>query len=284
MNRVVHMLESLPMAELPADYSLLVMRRIQRGKFAQRDASTVQAVGLCDRVREKLQSLLDNDPSLRPEMTTALYGHLAVCPECSEEFSVMRNMVNLLETMPSIELPIDYSSQIMRRIQSGAVTISDSKGTAAPGPTFATSSLVSEGVATHEMRLSASSVSKSTLATGLRGETQTTGLNKILGSVALTGVFIYLLACDWGRNMLGVSLEAAKVWLTQIGDHLARVPVLGAIVVSLSAALASMNEAIGHTFSTVGSVAAQTLAIEVSLGLAAILMIDARRRTTMLRH
>jgi hypothetical protein len=42
-----------------------------------------------------------------------------------------------------------------------------------------------------------------------------------------------------------------------------------------------MNEAIGHAFSTVGAVAAQTLAIEVSLGLAAILMIDARRRTSL---
>jgi hypothetical protein len=134
------------------------------------------------------------------------------------------------------------------------------------------------------MRFSASNVSKNTLKAGLRSETQTTGLNKMLGSVALTGMFVYLLASDWGRQMLGVSLEAARLWITQIGDHLARVPLLGAIVVSLSATLAAMNEAISHTFNTVGSVAAQTLAIEVSLGMAAILMIDARRRTTMIRH
>jgi hypothetical protein len=273
MQRVIHMLEAMPLADLPADYSRLIMRRIQTGQAPPSEISTVQAAGLCDRVREKLQPLLDNDLSVRPEMASALYGHLAVCAECAAEFSTMRRMVNLLETMPSQDLPIDYSAQIMRRIQSGSVVITPAKEQAAPGPTFAASSLVSEGVATHEKRAVTQTLSRS-----MTGETRLTALQRLLVSVGLSGLFVYLLASGWGRQMLGVNVETARMWLTQVGDHLGRVPVLGALIVSLSAALASVNDAISHTFATLGGMAAQTLAIELSLGIAAVMLVSARRR------
>jgi len=281
MQRVVHMLEAMPMADLPADYSRLVMRRIQTGQNTAAQAVTVQSAGLCDRVREKLQPLMDNDPGIRPEMATALYGHLAVCSECSAEFAAMRSMVNLLETMPPAELPIDYSAQIMRRIQSGAFAVPAAKEQNTVVPTFAASSIVSEGVAAHETRSAENRLSSKTLTMTRSVETRQSFLQRLIGSVALSGMFIYLLASEWGRQMLGVNVETARAWLTQIGEHLEQAPVFGAIIVNLSAALASVNDALGHTFSALGSVAAQTLALELSLGLAACFMIEARRRATI---
>ena len=276
MQRVVHMLEAMPLAELPADFSRLVMRRIQTGQALPTEISTVQAVGLCDRVRDKLQLLLDNDPDIRPEMATALYGHLAVCSECAVEFAAMRRMVNLLETLPSMDLPIDYSPHVMRRIQAGAVTVAPAKAQVAPGPTYAASSLVSGGVATHEKRRVTN-----TLAVNKTGETGLAFWQRLLVSVALSGLFVYLLASEWGRQMLGDNLEAARAWLSQLGEHLERVPVLGALIISLGAALSSVNEALSHTFNTLGGMAAQTLAIELSLGFAVCLLIAARRRNTI---
>ena len=105
---------------------------------------------------------------------------------------------------------------------------------------------------------------------------------RLLGSAALSAMFIYLLASDWGRQMLGVNMEAARLWLTQIGEHLEQAPVFGAIVASLSMALAGVNDALSHTFAALGGVAAQTLALELSLGLAACMMIASRRRTTVI--
>jgi anti-sigma factor RsiW len=267
MQRVVQMLESLPLAELPSDYSRLVMRRIQ-----SRDVDAVQSVSLCDRVREKLQPLLENDPGIQPEMISALYGHLAVCPECASEFAGIRRVVNLLETLPAVELPIDYSPQIMARVLSAGSVAAPPLEVRAPGPTFAASSLVSEGVATRETRRLAESVSLGRIVT-----TGLTAAQRLIAAVALSGMFVYLLASDWGRQALGVNVEAAGAWLSQVGEHLQQAPVLGPLIVSLSAALASMNDAISHTFAALGGMAAQTLVIEVSLALAAWLVISNRR-------
>ncbi|HLJ55635.1 MAG TPA: hypothetical protein VKT77_11400, partial [Chthonomonadaceae bacterium] len=135
MQRIVNILEAMPLADLPRDFAPLVARRIQ-------------AAGLCDRVREKLQPLMDGDPGIGSEMTAALYGHLAVCRQCADEFARLRSMVNLLETLPPAELPIDYSRPIMRRIQESGLA-PGLKEQNAVGPTFAASSSVSGEVAIH---------------------------------------------------------------------------------------------------------------------------------------
>ncbi len=281
MQRVVNMLEGMPLAELPTDYSRLVMRRIQTGNAPPAQASTVQNVGLCDRVRDKLQPLLDKDAGIGPELTAALYGHIAICKECASEFSAMRSMVNLLETMPAAELPIDYSAQIMRRIQTGGLAVPTTYEQMAAGPSFAASSIVSGGVATHETHIAQRRLSSETQSLTHPVETRASLLQRLIASVALSGMFVYLLASDWGRQMLGVNVEAARLWLTQIGRHLEQAPLFGGLVVSLSVALAGVNDALGHAFSALGGVAAQTLALEVSLGLAAYMMVNARRRATM---
>jgi hypothetical protein len=250
------------------------MHRIQTGQGSSGARTAVQAAALCDRVREKLQPLLDNDLSIQPEMATALYGHLAVCTECAAEFASMRRMLNMLETMASPELPIDYAPHIMQRIQAGDFATSmEAERRVAPGPTFAASLPVSEEVATIERRRVVESVSAIRSA-----ETRQTFWQRVIGSVALSGLFITLLASDWGRQMLGVDLETARLWLSQVGEHLEQVPVLGALIVSLSAALASMDDALSHSFTALGSMAGQTLAIELSIGLAAWLVLSSRRR------
>jgi hypothetical protein len=164
----------------------------------------------------------------------------------------------------------------MRRIETGNVTIAPTKEQAVPGPTFAASSLVSGEVATNEKR-----TVRLTLSNTVMGETRLSQSQRLIVSVGLSGLFVYLLASDWGRQMLGVNLEAARAWITQVGEHLERAPILGALILSLSAALASVNEALSHTFATLGGMAAQTLAIEVSVGVATCLLIGARRRNTL---
>ncbi|HLJ57010.1 MAG TPA: hypothetical protein VKT77_18360, partial [Chthonomonadaceae bacterium] len=90
-----------------------------------------------------------------------------------------------------------------------------------------------------------------------------------------------LLVSDWGRQMMGTNVEAARLWLSQIGDHLQQAPIFGVIIAALAAALGSIGDAAARTFSTLNGVAAQTLAIEVSLGLAACFVLSARRRVTL---
>src|SRR5438552_1551000 len=74
---------------------------------------------LCAWVREKLEPLLENDDEIRPEMATALYGHLAVCQGCAQAFEQIQKVVAMLEALPPLELPMDYAPLILRRIQAG---------------------------------------------------------------------------------------------------------------------------------------------------------------------
>ena len=78
--------------------------------------SLSQKSGMCLKVREKLQSLLEGEYELKPEMAMALQGHLAVCPDCAFEYEEMKNLVWLLKSMPMADLPMDYSKVIMQRI------------------------------------------------------------------------------------------------------------------------------------------------------------------------
>jgi predicted anti-sigma-YlaC factor YlaD len=284
MQRVVDMLEGLPLAELPKDYSRLIMGRIQNSQAEPpQEISTARSVGLCVRVREKLQLLLENDPEIKPDMVTALYGHLAVCAECSGEFQTMRRLVNMMETLPTAELPMDYSAQIMQRIQAGAIPAALPVEVSASRPTLAASSLASGEAAVHSTRLQTGqqSITQTGMTTQLT--TKAAFWQRLLLSVALSGLFVYLLASNWGRQMLGVNLETARIWLSQISDHLGPVPALGPLVGGIGAALLSLNEALSYTFAAVGSMAAQTLALEVALGVAACLLVSARRPHTIQR-
>ncbi len=281
MQRVVHMLEALPMAALPADYSRLVMHRIQTGYNPEMKPATVPVEGLCDRVRERLQPLLDDDLAIGSQMASLLHGHIAHCPQCTAEFYGMRRLVNLLETMPSATLPIDYSPQIMRRIHAGEFHDAAIREPTTPGPTFAASSLVFEGAATHETRAAVRPLPAATLSVARPEHTRQSVLQRMLLSVGLFGLFVYLLASEWGRQMLGVTVDAAHIWLSQIGELLQQVPLLSALIVGLTAALASINAAISQSFAALGGAATLTLAAEISLGLAACFLIGARRKTML---
>jgi len=189
MQRVVDLLEGLPLVELAKDYSQLIMGRIQSSQAAPPQQITqVCAAGLCERVHEKLQLLLENDPEINPEMVTALYGHLAVCAECSSDFQTMRRLVNLMETLPTAELPMDYSQQILQRIQSGAVSVSQPVEVGAPRPTSAVSSLVSGEAAIKQVRRL---TGQRTLSQSMSATSQTTQVSfwqRLLISVGLSGL------------------------------------------------------------------------------------------------
>jgi len=74
-----------------------------------------------------LPDLLENDGSVRPEMATAIYAHLAVCPGCSREYDQMQRVIARIEALPPAEMPMDFSGVIMRRIQEQAETVHSSR-------------------------------------------------------------------------------------------------------------------------------------------------------------
>ena len=73
---------------------------------------------LCQRVREMLPHLLENDGEIRPEMARQVYGHLSVCTGCAGEFDEMQRVILLMDKLPPAEMPQDFSQIIMQRILS----------------------------------------------------------------------------------------------------------------------------------------------------------------------
>jgi hypothetical protein len=252
----------------------------------------------CFHVREKLQPLLENDEEIRPELATALYGHLATCTGCSQEFEQIQKIVALLEAIPPLEIPTDYSRLIMRRIQAGDRVMDDAVNAF---PTFATSSATSGEVAVGGK--TETTISKRAL-TEQRGITPThsvthqqttsqtilqtgvqTGIRlwqRMMMAVILSTMALFCLTTSWGRQMLGANVETSRVWLGQLGDMLSRVPLLGWLASFVFAALSDMGEILETTFRELGSLATRGLAIDVALFAAACFFLAARRQRSQL--
>ncbi len=78
---------------------------------------------MCDRVREKLPFLMENsDGEIAADTSRALYGHLSVCETCSREFDDHHRMASYLDAIPQMQLPMDFTGAIQRRIQLQAMS------------------------------------------------------------------------------------------------------------------------------------------------------------------
>ena len=196
-----------------------------------------QQANLCLRVRERLQSLLEEDYEMRPEMAAALYGHLALCHDCAFEFEEMQRVVRLLKSIPMAELPMDYSKVIMQRI----IAQEESQTEATPPhPIQAASSLgfsaISEEVAdSRSKRAAVQNHSKNSLNQSVFQNETLQKQKKIMATVALSGVFVLLMATRWGRELVGGGLSTLKQWVTQLAGGLRHVPAVLIILDALPA-------------------------------------------------
>ncbi|MBC7526552.1 MAG: hypothetical protein H7308_03285 [Chthonomonadaceae bacterium] len=228
---------------------------------------------LCVRVSEMLPSLIEGDGEIRPEMATAIYGHLAVCPTCAKEFDTQQRTLMLLEQLPLLELPKDFSGLVMSRVQAEMGNYKD-------------------GVLQHRQTSGTETLSR--LALGEETavvNTQTAALYGHLDTkqrAVLTGVFaallVFFLSSAWGKAAMGGNAEAIVAWLSGVGEAARSLPIIGQTMGSAFSSLSQMATTIEESYATLGATAAQGLAIDVALGAAAFVVYTRRQKSRSKMH
>lgn len=209
---------------------------------------------LCVDVRKLLPELLENDGSIRPEMASAIYGHLAICPGCARELDEMQQLAARIDALPQVDLPMDYSELIMHKIQTQTHTIYSAQQ--AEGGQAAVRQ-VTRAIGTP---LQSRTVTETVTQTGV-----TVWQRLTLGAL-FSGILTFLLASTWGRQMLGATAATASAWLEQVGDMVARVPVLGGLIGLIVLALSQASQLLSETYQSLGGMALEGLVIDIALG------------------
>lgn len=250
---------------------------------------------LCAQVGELLPALLENDGEVRPEMAASVYAHLSVCSGCSRSFEEMQRVVAMVEALAPAEMPMDFSGIIMRRIQTEMGPL---PGAAPPRPIVAASSAVREEVAPEANRQASAEriaaflteaetadLRADTVQVGIHVETltQTTQsrVERLTAAGLLAAVLTFCLSTSWGRAMLGVNIESASAWFTQIQAALQSVPVLGGIVAVVFAALTQVGRMLGDTYRNLGAMVAKGVIVDVALCAAGYYYLSRRQRRQM---
>ncbi|GEM_PF-2000245 len=284
------------------------------GRNSYRPGSQPLETALCQRVREMLPHLLENDGEIRPEMARQVYGHLSVCTGCAGEFDEMQNVILLMEKMPPAELPQDFSQIIMQRILSPdgpipqrpplrvPMNLADPQNTAAVVRTQETTTRpmraalgqpqfngalstvkVTPSVGAAQ-RLTTQNVTPSVIQNVIQNvsvQTQSstlTTVQRLTAASVLTAVMAFLMTTPWGRNALSSDLDALQAWMQQMGDALSRVPVFGRLTAYLFAAMTQMSDSVSETYRTLGATAAKGLTIDIALCACACFFLAARRQ------
>ena len=261
---------------------------------------------LCQRVREMLPHLLENDGDVRPEMARQVYGHLSVCSSCTGEFDEMQHVIQLMEKMPPAEMPQDFSQIIMQRILSPDGPIPQRPPLRVPlnlaDPQSAVAAVRTQDTATRPtraalgqpqfndaltpvkvtsslsapQRLTAQHVSKN-VNVQTQGGILTT-FQRLTAASVLTAVMAFLMTTAWGRNALSSDVDALQVWMQQMGDALNRVPLFGRLTAYLFAAMTQMSDSVSETYRTLGATAAKGLTIDIALCACACFFLAVRRQ------
>lgn len=251
---------------------------------------------LCAWVCEQLSYLLDNDGSVRPEQAAGIHGHLALCRHCAQEWEEMQNVVALVENLPPVALPRDFSGLVMQRIEQ-------------QNAPFAQRALLPQSVAETDGRVQAVASSRVKVTPAQAGEQktlvshaqetvfttqthqlqtqQTQSRSQLLqrmsaGSV-FSGLIAYFLSTAWARQMLGTTIPTASAWLGQTADVLRSVPVVTWIFGLIFSALAQVDAMLSHTYQAMGTMAAVGLGMDVVVCGFAYMYLNARRRNAQMR-
>ncbi len=241
-------------------------------------AETLQR-NLCVRVQEMLPHLLENDGTIRPEMATAVYGHLSVCTSCSHEFDAMQKVVAMVEALAPPELTQDFAPLIMQRIQANMTALHEGVPTR---PFSLASSTLAEEAATNAQRQATVHVTRGVQTTNMTGsllENATLTGQRLLASVLLMTVLVFFLSTAWGREALGVSAATATQWLGQIVSGLKSTPLIGSLAETIYGTLSSTSETLAGSYRTLGANAVRGLAIDVALCAAGYYFLVARKHS-----
>ena len=238
---------------------------------------------LCVRVREMLPHLLENDGTIRPEMATAVYGHLSLCSHCALEFNEMQRVVAMVEALAPPELTQDFAPLIMLRIQENMTALHEGVPKHPFSP--ASSAVHEEAVLINAQQQAAVRVTRGvqqtthqTTMTGSLLESATLTGQRLLASVVLMAVLVVFLSTAWGREALGVSLETAGQWVGQIVGGLKQTPVIGTLTETIYGTLSGMSETLAASYRTLGANAVRGLAIDAALCAAGYYFLVARKQ------
>ncbi len=222
---------------------------------------------LCDRVRDTLPALLENDGGIRPEMATAIRAHLSGCADCTREYKQLQRLATLIEQMPLAELPQDFAPLIMRQIERMAPPVLSAHS----APVNATQAIIQTATKSRTQTtqtLTATQVVASRLNL----------LQRLFLSAMLSVLLGFFLASAWGRQMLGVNCAAAGAWLAQAGDAIRSIPVLGWAAAGAFAALTQAGDSLHAAYHSLGQAAVSGLAFDAALGGAACAFVLGRQR------
>ena len=259
---------------------------------------------MCERVRESLPFLLENaDGEMSQDTARALLGHLSICTECSQEFDEQQRVAAYLSAVPAVELPMDFTGIIQRKIQVQSVTaIGGSEAvvtSSATGRPFVIpialeqNSVVrnANSTATPTTLQAAVRPTTSTLASTLKKSNITSSRNilKIEGSALqrltsgsiTAAIMAFFVSSAWGHEMLGENIVAVRSWLEQISTAIGRVPLLGRLMLVVFAALGQMGDLLGETYRNVGEVAVRGLAMDIGVCIAAYYFLVTRKQRGM---
>ncbi len=238
---------------------------------------------LCVRVREMLPHLLENDGTIRPEMATAVYGHLSLCSHCALEFDEMQRVVAMVEALAPPELTQDFAPLIMLRIQENMAPLHESVPTrpflpASSRSAEETALINTQRQATVQVTRGVQHTTHQTTMTGSLLESATLTGQRLLASVVLMTVLVVFLSTAWGREALGVSLETAGQWIGQIVGGLKQTPVIGILSETIYGTLSGMSETLAASYRTLGANAVRGLAIDAALCAAGYYFLVARKQ------
>ena len=232
-------------------------------------AARQTATSLCDRVRDTLPALLENDGGIRPEMATAIRAHLSGCTDCTREYRQLQRLATLIEQMPLAEMPKDYSALIMRKIEQQAHPVWAAQALSASAP-----KMIIETAVTTVNKTQATQTISATQVIATRLNT----LQRLFLAAIMTALLGFFLASAWGRQMLGVNCAAVGAWLGQAADAIRSIPILGAVASWAFMALSQAGDTIQATYRSLGASATGGVAFDAAIGGAACAFVLGRQR------
>ena len=270
----------------------------------QPQQQNVSQDALCAWVCEQLSYLLDNDGSVRPEQAAGIHGHLALCRHCAQEWEELQNVVSLVENLPPMPLPRDFSELVMQRIMQQNAPLASHALT--PQPVAETGERVQAVAAirvkTASMQMeehdtTARKAQKTSATTQTQDlqlqqvqtqQTQTRSqlLQRMSAGTVFSGLMAYFLSTAWGRQMLGAmgtNVNIVSTWLGQTADVLRSVPIVTWIFGLIFSALAQVDAMLSHTYHAMGTMAAVGLGMDVAVCAFAYMYLNARRRSAQMR-
>ncbi len=255
----------------------------------QQQQQKVSQDALCAWVCEQLSYLLDNDGSVRPEQAAGIHGHLALCRHCAQEWEDMQNVVGLVESLPPVELPRDFSGLIMQRIELQNAPLVPH--TLTPQP-IAENYALAQAVTTARTKVTPAQATEQktltqtaqqTLSTTQTQQSRSQLVQRMSAGSALSGILAYFLSTAWGRQMLGANVTTASAWLGQAADVLRSVPVVTWIFGLIFSALAQVNTMLNSTYHAMGTAAAVGFGMDVAICAFAYMYLSARRRNAQMQ-